>query len=243
MRCLNGAEQITPFLRLRYHIFQGDYPGFFPENQMELDLDEYDAYSIHVGYFHIKNDRETPVGYLRLISGERKVPAIEIEKIKDGHNGRLPALSAIPQHTYPIEKDSPHGHVARQMKSRLDQENLIVTEASRFCLEKEYRKSGVARLIVESGMTLANLIFSHATFIQFASSQLGLYRFYGYQLLPGSTDYLYKGMSTCCVFGEKKNIPISVRARLEGMKEAFNQAGQICFYPNFSEYFFPPDFK
>ena len=241
MRYLNNAEQIIPFLKLRYGIFQEDYPGFFPENLSGLDLDEYDAYSIHMGYFHVKNEVEVPIGYLRLISGEQRVPALEIEKIKESLKGSFFNLPATPRYTYPVEEDSPYGQIVQKMKAQLDLQNLIVTEASRFCLEKEYRRSGVARFIVESGMTLANLIFSQATLIQFASSQLGLYRFYGYQLLPGSTTYLYKGMPTCCVFGEKKNIPVSVLARIEGMKEAFDQAGQICFYPTFSEYFFPPD--
>jgi predicted GNAT family N-acyltransferase len=176
------TAELRLLLQLRYRIMRAAYGTLLVgENAAELDLDAFDAHSIHIGVFEYDGAMHRAVGYMRLITESETAFAPMIREIIDAH----PALSAsggTPQYPFPLFKFFDAKDTALMTSAWRGNGQGTLMETGRFCLDESLQKSGAARFAVESMISISIEYFGDngTVMIIVAPNHVGFYEKYGF---------------------------------------------------------------
>jgi Acetyltransferase (GNAT) domain len=157
------TAELRLLLQLRYRIMRAAYGTLLvQENAAELDLDRFDARSIHIGVFEYDGALHRAVGYMRLITESETAFAPMIQEII-AENAALSASEGTPQYPFPL------------FKFFNAQDTALLTSTS-------LQRGGAARFAVESMISISIEYFggNGTVMIIVAPNHAGFYEKYGF---------------------------------------------------------------
>jgi len=237
-----NKEELLELLKLRYRVFRNSHLArFVPENQHQLDLDQWDPPSRHFGLFIITNGQSKPAGYLRVVENNEKPISPVIYSIAEEYSEFSYKVHQTPVIPFPLMKYFPDSDKIQNIYDIIKAKKERLVETGRFALESGSRFRQLGKHMIESAIAVYFFAkqFENAMWCC-KTSQNGFYRRYGfYQLKDGTnSDFAGIGKNACCVLGSINTVPLKARPRLTQMAEAYKQTGMICYNPTNTSCFY-----
>ena len=243
-REVTRMTELEPLLRLRYKVFKEESTtdDLFPENDLELDLDFYDLRSRHFGVYHIENDRETPVGYQRLILEEETRIAPSLRRWaadKPVLMERLaPQTKKAPLYLMTLNSSDAMWKYFFEKKDW----GASFAEASRICVLNEHRSFGVTKFIFYSDMAVVFWILkSDIGITSCTTKQAILHRRLGLKVIPGC-NYDKNGVECSVLDVRQSDFSPHQYEELEKMAEAYHVQDCICHHPEEPDNYWLPGY-
>ena len=186
LRVLSGRDELIEYFRLRYRVYKSlNYIQY--ENDAELEIDEFDPYSIPLG---VISDRTGElVALLRIVTDEvQSFYSDEIKRIVSLNNvGTLKERVATkPQQPFPtLASYNIDGCNLLETLERFNSKRERVFELSRTIVLPGYRGYGLSRSLVEYGSAYALQNGMHIGIGACTSENVPMYARYGYSIFPG----------------------------------------------------------
>jgi N-acyl-L-homoserine lactone synthetase len=177
------AAELESVSRLRYHVYRKTYGDFLvKKNPHRLDLDAYDANSVHIGVFEYAGDRHRAVGYMRLITEQTTLAANAVRELATTHPHLASLVAETPAFSLPILRFWDDDAALIQLRNTYSG----LSETSRFCLHPELQgQNQTARFAVSSmvALSLDYLDMDSSVLIIVATHQAGFYSLFGFKKL------------------------------------------------------------
>lgn len=248
----HSEKELEELLRLRYQVYRNSrLAGFCPENAWGIDLDAWDARSLHFGLFRCDGSTEEPVGYMRVIQeGEThqagyirsiawRKSAEMLETVANPPEVPFPAMSYFPG---AMEKFGP-------MLAEASLEGKKYGEASRLVLREDCSGLKLTLSLIEYAIAI-NFIENgfHRSVLTCSQLHSRIYNHYGWQQVEGTkTEEIVRGedrvpRNLMVMRWEDflQNAPVEIRHRVKRMALAYRETGRIHYYPDQPNYYYPP---
>ncbi len=248
----NEVELIS-LLRLRYETYRSSkLAGFCPKNPHGIDLDAWDSYAMHFGLFQVENGKVKAVGYMRVIQQEETLHANWVRQIAWRYSMKIfekifeqPKVPFPSLDYYPGAMEVMNNVIRAEM-----QRGEKYCEASRLILRNNFRSLKLCIRLIEGALAMYffNKGFTRAI-VTCSEPHSRFYQRYGWQqlngirkeqILKGKTNAVGLSLLLLLLENYNKTADLDVRQRITYMAQTYHDAGQICFYPDQPNYFYPP---
>lgn len=226
-----NADELLSLLRLRYVAFrQSRLKGFVKEHPDQLDIDPWDAKSMHYGLFQRKDGGDEPAGYIRVVGFSRTVQWPLLVDLASRFDIANSAITREPVAPLPVlSYDDPNRALWNEFE-KITAAGHSLAEPGRIAMLPEYRSMAVCRHLVES--TIALYFFGrHLTeraLVSCARDHRSFYQRFGFKLIPGSENVCAKvSWVLSGLTAGPEDIPTAIRNRTELMSRQFELIGEI----------------
>ena len=239
-----NSIELVALLKLRYKVFYGKgYVKLCPKNQYGINLDPYDLYSRHFGFFKVENGVEKPVGYMRVVQKNRSHSSNQILKIAEKNSFELvqclnqPLPNSFPLLTYFNGSEIIIPHI-----EQLENSGLKMCEASRFAFSEEIRSLQLARFVTECSIAIYRSLGFYGSIITCSIPHSKLYEQYGFKQVSGTGIHYDNTQPPLVLLSLNLNQDISLQKlkRIDQMSNAYKANNAICYHPNKPNHFLPP---
>src|SRR5713101_2026255 len=151
LRQPESINELKSLLLVRYSAYrQSRLHNYVTENEAGIDLDGYDLSSLHFGLFEHDWKTSRPVGYMRVVTGERRLFHDDILEIAELVPQLIRQVSTIPGEPLPIFDGNPYKDLLRKFYEAEMCAGKKVVEPSRFSIDKSVRGREVSRFMVSA---------------------------------------------------------------------------------------------
>lgn len=186
------SDELRAIFKLRYRLYRDSrLKDFCEENEYEVDMDSYEIFGKHMGLFKIQNGESTLVGFHRPIFPQVSNLKEEILAVAAEYPKLCQSVTAIPSQPLPLmEYCSDPSAALRQFYFHEKNQWARVCEATKFAIEPDDSTLPLAKPVIDAEHAIQ--FFCNGADISIMginSSHLPLYRRYGYELVPGTTEF------------------------------------------------------
>lgn len=225
IRLATSFSELRTLLKLRYEVMRTEFPMYVPENLPQLDIDQWDEQSQHLGLWWSYLGRELPIGYMRII---QSTPSPVKEVV--GSILRLnPDLQSQCQKTTtsPIKFFDKYQSCSGANMKYHELPSAKIMEGSRLAVKKEYRSMNPGRLLVEASfaMFFNEEHFPHG-FMEVRENHLKAYSRFGFRDIA-STYVPEDQCSHYLCYAHYSDMPGWLAERIGAMRQEFSCKGEI----------------
>jgi hypothetical protein len=239
------TDELRAIFKLRYRLYRDSrLKDFCEENEHEVDIDSYETFGKHMGLFKIQDDSSTLVGFHRPIFPKVSKLRDEILAVAAEYPSLHKNVIALPNHPLPLMNYSVQAEPLRQFYHDETSRGATVIEATKFAIEPKDSSLGLAKHVIDAEHAIQ--LFCNGADISIMginSSHLPLYKRYGYELIPGTTEFEIHGVKGVTVHLRRSGIPSYMRQRLLRMAVAYLETGKVCYNPAEPNNFYAPQIQ
>lgn len=224
-------EELRELLHLRYHTYRASKSArFCPENDLELDIDEFDISARHYGLF-MANDIERAIGYVRAVyplgQFESKITRCLIAGLKRQPN----CVSSSNRVVLPLMKYFPEVPALTALLSASRESTATLVEVSRLSLHQTTRSSKLARTFVACGFAALISEYIEYALLTCSPAQKRFYESFGCSQVEGTRDETLPdyNVKKSCLLGSAAGLPSPVREIVHALARQYRREGQISF--------------
>ncbi len=228
------CEEIKELLQVRYHSYiNSRVKMFIPENDFGIDIDEWDKNASHYGLYHCTPEKESPIGYMRVIVESAQRFKDNIFQIAEECSAEMLALAkTTPRVPFSVMDYFPKAVslIAIEMK-RMQNENEKLCEAGRFALIPQARSLRLSRFMIEC--SIAIFYFGRLPYNAVISCnelhQL-IYYYYRFKSVAEAAVEKSGGYASLLLLllRYKTDYPVALKSKLENMADEYNRDEMIC---------------
>ena len=183
--------ELEEMLKLRYAVRRSCHlAALCPENEAQIDIDEFDRYAYHVGLFALENHRFVPVGYSRFVLDHPGPQARWVELI--ARRNKLTEKISEPAVLFPCLKYVPTEYADKvtSLHQRATSEGKTMGESSGTVLHPDIRSLKTASRWVEAivGYCMIWKQISYGT-MTVSDHHAPFYFRFGFKPLEGTTAF------------------------------------------------------
>ena len=226
VREIRERSEIEQAFRLRFEVYR--VMGYFDERvealAARMEVDASDERSAHLGAFVEEGGQSRLIGTSRIIlAGIRRGPVGDLVR-------KIATEIALPRDRMsPLFLDLPIFQSQRVSKrlAALEQNHDTSGELSRVIVHRDYRGTGLSRLLIDASLLLAKNHRLDWVFLECLPRHARLYEGHGFQSMPGKSGRV--------VHVNRKMEPMELRlprfpedAAFEARRKLFAQRKQLC---------------
>ncbi len=226
IRALDTIAELNESYRLRYEVY-GALGYIQRSNKAQLEIDEYDSFSIPFGAF--APDSGKMIGTIRLITTELQPDYdASIRRVVAEHDDAALTEQALGPWPYPLPSMITD-ETQRQIEA-FNTERLVVAELSRTIVHPGYRGSGISRGLMEFGLAHAARFAPAILIGGCLPEHLPMYARYGYRKLPqtGLDRHERVGQLANTVVCRTDVLPQPTRTHIDEMLYAMRSGASEC---------------
>lgn len=223
-------EELETLLRVRYQAFrESELASYVPENELGMDVDEWDEKSNHLGLWEKNGFEELAVGYLRIIGLNNTDTAGMVRSIGTKH----PFLHLrIKQKTKgPIRFLCNYSKFqsVHEWFNKVEKEGLGLVEASRLSVLKQYQKKNLGQMLIETALAVF-LNGDRAAYgaMEVMDHHLSFYHNYGFRDIARKKNLDAKRVNYLIV-GHYSSLPECLEKRFATIRQSWDTDGFACF--------------
>lgn len=234
-------DELKALLRLRYSAYMASRLNkFIEENQTGMDLDCYDLYSRHFGLYEHTGSSSRPVGYVRMVTDEPGTFRNDLFALAKSIPELYEKVNCIPTEPFPMMNYCPYADDIRRYRENAKLAGEMLVEVGRLSLDDSIRGLKIAVNFVSAICASLPMHGVDEALVTCVSNHEAMYRSCGGRIFHSANIFEVHGAGVCLLLLSAKNLPHSMKERVDHMREAYERTGRICYNPSQPESYYEP---
>jgi hypothetical protein len=226
----HNARELEDLLRVRYAAFmQSDWSATVNQNEYRIEIDEYD-------FFALENGQQRAVGSIRLVREQAGKYAPWLNQIL----ANKPNLHLVKRGKYPFTMFKNFKEclplLSRFLAKAKTKKDIRISEAGRLAIVPDLNNLRMGTRFIDAMFAIC-FIESDLNVIQVKTDIMRLYQNYGFQPIKGVQHHTLK-IPFQAHYATDKMINPSYVGKIQKMRQAYLETGQICFHTDQPECYY-----
>ena len=223
-------DELEALLRLRYEVYsQSALKAFLNHNQRGIDVDEYDVGAIHMGLFASDATDALPLGYIRIVTGDRGAQAGLVEQIAVEYPDLRDSITKPTDQPFPCMTYFPELTGLLVRTCRRVSRGAALVEPGRFAVASglQGRRLGIRMIQAVAAYCIARR--SPVAIVVCCDSHVRMYSAMGFRPVEDIGRRIYDGFPCNYMVGDVRNLPQSTMPAILTMAGSWKRYGGVRF--------------